>query len=371
MKGFKKVMTVIILVLISLVLFHYLNTAFPKNIVRRTINGLMLVLTPVLLSAILVYLVNPFTNTLIKKYKFNKKAAISLTIVLLIVALSAIFSFVGYFLFNQGRELLQVIMHPSFINNIKAWFMQYNLMDLYNYIENFLVTFNIEDYIGTATSLVGSVLQGLAAIILTPIFLWHFLNYQENIYDIIDSNIPNTWKEHVIPITIKSNEVVASYFRSKLISMVMLFLMFVFVYLGLGLPIGYVILFAILISLLDLIPYIGPTTALLIPIIYIFSTNGVNPFYQTSWHINAITTNIILLGINFVIQLVQGNVIIPKLAGKEMDINPALILVFMLFFGSILGVWGIILSIPLGGIVLVIWEHMKERGLLDNARKEE
>jgi len=44
----------------------------------------------------------------------------------------------------------------------------------------------------------------------------------------------------------------------------------------------------------------------------------------------------------------------PKLAGKQMDLHSALILIFMLFFGSILGIWGVVLSIPLGGIIIVI-----------------
>lgn len=57
----------------------------------------------------------------------------------------------------------------------------------------------------------------------------------------------------------------------------------------------------------------------------------------------------------------------PKLAGKQMDLHSALILIFMLFFGSILGIWGVVLSIPLGGIIIVIWNHFQERGfLVDN-----
>ena len=54
----------------------------------------------------------------------------------------------------------------------------------------------------------------------------------------------------------------------------------------------------------------------------------------------------------------------PKLAGKQMELHAALILIFMLFFGSILGIWGVVLSIPLGGIIIVIWNHFQERGLL-------
>ncbi len=54
-----------------------------------------------------------------------------------------------------------------------------------------------------------------------------------------------------------------------------------------------------------------------------------------------------------------------------MNLHSALILVFMLFFGSILGIWGVVLSIPLGGIIIVIWNHFKERGfLMDNIEEK-
>ena len=77
MKTFRRIMFVIILVLISLILFHTLNYYYPNNIIQRTMNGISLVLTPVLIAAILVYLINPFTNWLIKKWKFSKPSAIS------------------------------------------------------------------------------------------------------------------------------------------------------------------------------------------------------------------------------------------------------------------------------------------------------
>lgn len=370
MKSFKKIMTVLILTLISLLLFHTLNYYYPKNLVQRTLNGLMLVLTPVLISAVLVYLVNPFTDLLIKKYKFRKNIAIIVTISLLALVLVLVIGFVGYFLITQGKDLLAAILKPEFVNDIKLWFESYNLLKVYTFIETFIVNFDLETLFGPVSSVLSIILQGLTAIILVPIFLWHILNYKENMFTHLEGNIPTTWKDHVIPIAVKSNYVLSSYFKSKILSMLMLFGMFIFVYLGLGLPIGYVILFAILISLLDIVPYLGPSLALLVPIVYIFSVDGVNLFYLNNWHINAILANIILIGVNFLIQLIQGNYIVPKLAGKEMDINPALILVFMLFFGSILGIWGIILSIPLGGIILVIWEHMKESGFLDNKVKD-
>ena len=127
-----------------------------------------------------------------------------------------------------------------------------------------------------------------------------------------------------------------------------------------GFPIGYVVFFAMMITIFDLIPYIGPFVANAIPVIYVFANGGTHILYS-SIHVSGLIAAIILIGVNVVFQFVQGNIIMPKLAGKEMKIHPLIILSSMLFFGNILGIWGVILSIPLGGIIIVIFKFYKEK----------
>ncbi|WP_025725068.1 AI-2E family transporter [Acholeplasma granularum] len=368
MKQFKNIMTIIILSLLALFLFHSLNALYPGNIIEKTFSGLSLVVTPVLIALILVYLLNPLTDKFITKFKIKKSVAILLTITLIILFTAAIVLFSVFFLIDQSKSFIETISRPEFLNEVEFWFVDNNLGEVYAYIYDLVSNFDYSSLLGSASNLIGVIIQTVTVIVLVPIFLWHFLNSKETMLNSIDENIPKSWQKHVMPIAIKSNYLVASYFKSKIISMIVLFFMFVVVYLVLGLPIGYVILFSVLIAVLDLIPYLGPTTGLLIPIIYIFSVGHVNLFYINNLELSALWGNIILIVLNTVIQFIQGNIVIPKLAGDEMGIHSALILVFMLFFGSILGVWGIILSIPLGGIIMVIWKHIRTE-LLDKVKE--
>lgn len=365
MKKALKVLLIVFVILLSLIAFHTLNFYYPNNIIRRTLTGISLVLTPILIALVIVYLVNPVTDWLIRK-KVKKELAILLTIVLVLIILVGLVYFVVAFFVKQGYELINTIINTNFIDNIRNWFASHGLENIFEYIENFIVNFNYEDLLISGSSSIFSALVSLATtIILVPLFLWHILNNKDTLFGKISDNLPENWKKHVIPIAAKSDDVVAGYFRSKIISIFLLFILFTILYIILGLPIGYVIFFAALIALLDLIPYIGPTVGLLVPIVYIFSVNGVNILYQSNLAVNAISANAILILVNFLIQLVQGNYIVPKLAGKEMNIHPALILIFMLLFGSILGIWGVVLSIPLGGIMIVIWNYLKDYGFMD------
>lgn len=364
-----KILLIIGLSLLILFLFNTLNSIYPGNIISRILRGFSVVLTPVLIALVILYLVNPMTKRMINSGKFSKRFAIVLTMIIVIAVILLIFGLVGWFFVDQGLKLYDIITEPSFLGNIKDWFYNNNIGDIYDWFENFIVNFEFTKYLGSVNSVVTVIFQTVTSIILVPIFLWHFLNSSDVIYGKIQENIPVGWRKNVIPILNDSNEVIVSYFRSKLLSMFVLFVMFLFVYLFLGVPIKFVLFFALLISLLDLIPYLGPTVGLVVPIIYLFSAGGANLMYSNTWHVNAIIATIILVGINTIIQFIQGNIIIPKLAGKEMQINSAIILVFMLFFGYILGIWGIVLSIPLGGILLVFWKHLKESGYFNSTNE--
>lgn len=366
MKKTLDIVKLITLILVALVAFHVLHYYFPSNLLSTIIRAAGVVLTPILIALVILYLVNPFTRRLVKKHKVNKKLAILLTMVLFFAVFIGLFGFVIYFLIEQGELLYAQVSDPAFIEQLRIWFDKYNLLPVFEAIEEYFANFDLNSLLGPINTTIAILAQTAVTLILVPIFLWHFLNFDETIINSLQSNIPKKWHQTIIPIVYESNDIVSAYFKSKIISMLILFTMFIFVYLFLGLPIGYVILFAFLIAVLDIVPYIGPTVGLLIPIIYFVSVGGTNVLYANGWHVNALVTNIILIGLNTVIQFIQGNIIIPALSGKEMNINPALILVFMLFLGYILGIWGVILAIPLGGIIIVVWQKIKSLDFFNN-----
>lgn len=371
MKKTLDIVKVISLILVSLVAFHVLHFYFPSNIISKVLKAAGVVLTPILIALVILYLVNPFTRWLINKKGFSKRLAIVVTMLLFFVLIVGLIGFVIYFIIDKGVDLYNQVMDPSFIDSIRQWFYRNNMKGFFDSIEEYVGNIDLINLIGPVSSIFGIIAQTVTTLILVPIFLWHFLNYDENVINGVKSNIPNKWHKTIIPLVTESNDIVSAYFRSKIISMFALFLMFVVTYLILGIPLPYVILFAFLISILDIVPYIGPAFGLIVPIIYIFSVGGTELLYLNSLSVNAIIANIILLGINVVIQFIQGNIIIPVLSGKEMDISPVLILVFILFLGYILGIWGVVLAIPLGGIIIVVWEKIKELDFFkDESEKE-
>lgn len=346
-------------IFIIFILYHALNKYFPGNIIHRAVQGIAIVLTPALIALVITYLISPFTNFLIHRLKWKKNWAIAVTLIVVFLAIGGIVSFVSLFLIEQGKALYQAIQETNFFLDLENWFAGYGLEEVYVYLEDYIVNFDFTILFSSAGSVFSMIFQALATIVLIPVFLYHFLYSKNQIFEGVLYVLPDRWHQHVKPIAQESNIMIMQYFKSKLISICFLFVVFAIFYTVLGMPVGYVLLFAILISVLDLIPYLGPTIANIIPIVYVLSVGGTNILYIDSLFVGSFSTIAILLIGNFVIQAIQGNIIMPKLAGKEMNINSLLILVSMLFFGSILGVWGIVLSIPLCGFLMILLRYLK------------
>ncbi|QWB96118.1 AI-2E family transporter [Mycoplasmatota bacterium] len=361
MNGYKKTLSIIgivIGVLLSFYLLNLLNATYPQNIISRIINGIHIVLVPVLIALMITYLMNPFTIRMIN-HKVPKWLAVVITMVISIGLIVGLIVFIIAFMIEEGANIYESIMTSNIISVIETWANQNNLDSVYDYVYQTIYNYDYTLLVGSFGNIIIAVFQGITTIVLVPIFLWFFLNEKDRIFTALNKMLPNKWQGHFEYIGAESNQAVVAYFKSKLISMLLLFIVFSGIFICFNIPIGYAIFFAFVLAAFDLVPYLGPILGLLLPIVYFFSEGSVRLLWIDSFTVNAFWASLILLILNMVIQFVQNNIVIPKLAGEAMNINPLLILVAMLFFGSILGVWGIIFAIPLCGIGVILVDYLK------------
>jgi len=105
------------------------------------------------------------------------------------------------------------------------------------------------------------------------------------------------------------------------------------------LELKYALLISFLVGLSVVVPYIGATLVTL-PVALI-------AFFQWGW-----TSDFAWLMIAYgIIQALDGNVIVPLLFSEVVNLHPVAIIVAILFFGGLWGVWGVFFAIPLGTLV--------------------
>lgn len=111
--------------------------------------------------------------------------------------------------------------------------------------------------------------------------------------------------------------------------------------------INYAIIFAIVGGLLNFIPFAGPAIA------------GLIFFAITA--LDSVTQAFFVLIAYMIIQAIEGSVITPALSKKIMGVSPVLVLIALVVGGSLWGLFGAFLAIPLLGIIFEFFKMFLEK----------
>ncbi len=109
--------------------------------------------------------------------------------------------------------------------------------------------------------------------------------------------------------------------------------------------IKYAVFWGVLAAFLAIIPYIGTTLGGTLPFLYAVATSD-NWWQPLS-----------VVGMYVVIQQLEGNIITPKVVGSSVSINPLVALLSIILGGFMWGIAGIILAIPIMGVIKIILDH--------------
>ncbi|MDR2822573.1 MAG: AI-2E family transporter [Acholeplasmatales bacterium] len=349
----KKLLLYLSIITLILIIIYLVTLLFPRAL-NTLFVSFMLIINPALIALFLSYLLEPIVLFLNKKIHIKRGIAVGFIIIFIsFVCLTGL-----YFLFKVVIEQSIIFVKNTdfdyILSEINKFFLSINIdfNSMFSF-ENIELRPILVEGLAAFKIFFSSISSFVISFVLVVVFLLFYLIDRDFVFNSWTQIFPEKIKVHVREIGRESNLVIRAYFRSKFLSMLILFILFFLVFFGVLGPssLGISLVFAFLIALLDLIPYVGPLVGILVPMIY----GALFPAYGLDWFV----TPLIMLGANFIIQFIQNNVIIPKLAGKEMKINTLLILVSMVFFGNLLGVWGILASIPLCGIIMVIAKYIK------------
>ena len=105
---------------------------------------------------------------------------------------------------------------------------------------------------------------------------------------------------------------------------------------------NYTALLALLVGLSVIVPYVGATLVTIPVVLVALLQFGItSDFY---W----------IVGLYLVIQILDGNVLVPVLFSEAVDLHPVAIIIAILVFGGLWGVWGVFFAIPLATVVNVL-----------------
>lgn len=212
-------------------------------------------------------------------------------------------------------------------------------------IANLLNNF-VPNLISSLTNVAGPIVTIISVV---PFLLLYYLLDYEMIGERLRGIVPQKHEKDAAELGSRLNQTVGAYLRGQLGLMAAIGAVAIVVYMLIGLK--YAVLFGLIVGLANIIPYFGAIIAAIPPIVYAFiskamGVDGPGP--------------ITVLGVNMVLQFIEGNIFQPIIMGKAMKIHPLIIIISILFFGSLFGTLGVVFASPIAASVRVFYQFFGE-----------
>jgi len=305
------------------------------------------ILIPFTIAVFFSFLLMPLSKKL-ESWRFPKVLAILISFVVSFFVLAALF----YFFYSQIE---------SFINDWPV--LQGAFSDKWKSIQQFIYeTFHISQIeqkawisakIKENASTGGVLILGLfsattsflASFALIPIYMFFLTLYQDKFRDFILLISKGDQNNQALVVVKKVSKVSQKYVTGIFLDVVILSVLNSTGFLIIGLP--HAVLFGVLISLLNIIPYIGVLIGSALPIFMAFVT------------FDAIGYTIAVAGVCVFVQFLDNNFITPMVVGGSVSINPLTATLVLVASSLIWGIPGMVLCLPLTGMVKVVCDNIE------------
>ncbi|MGZ8695503.1 MAG: AI-2E family transporter [Gaiellaceae bacterium] len=114
---------------------------------------------------------------------------------------------------------------------------------------------------------------------------------------------------------------------------------------------NWALLFGAWVAFAELIPYLGPWLGAIPPLVYAVVVDPVS----------AIWVALLFLGIH----QIEGHIVVPKVMGSALRLNPLLVIFGLLAGAEIYGLPGILVALPLLAVMRALWEFFSDRVVLE------
>lgn len=326
------------------------------------INYLSSVLIPFFVAWMLAYLLYPIVKFVENKLHVRIRAlSIIITMIFVVSVVSLIVYLIIPPMIDQFQKLYVILSHwvheTTHTNSISEWLSQV-LTENHQRIEAF---FKSPDFTATLKSAApkffnvlsqtASIILSIVASLITLLYMFFILMDYEyltaNWIRIFPPKVRPFWNELMNDVERELN----NYIRGQSAVAACMGVMFCVGFSLLDFPMA--IGLGILIGIMDLVPYLH--TFALIPTAFLAMLKAADTG-QNFWVIFGLA-----VGLFAVVQIITDMIVTPKIMGKAMGLNPAVLLLSLSVWGTILGFIGLIVALPLTTIIIAYWQRYVTR----------
>lgn len=298
------------------------------------------ILVPLAFAALLSMLLNPLYTRIEKR--MAKVPAILLTLFIAIVFIAGLF----YFLSTQISVFLDSLPQikqklSGLLTQTEGWAKDKFGIDLRNQIASLRAGMG-----GMLTSTVAPVLSFISVVLLVPTYVFLMLYYKPLLVDFLFQIFSEKYSLRVAEILSETKAAVQSFMQGLVIEMIIVSAMNAVALLLIGVPSAIVI--GVIGGILNMIPYIGGLVAIAIPLLMVTITR------------DGLSGQLAVVASYLFIQFIDNNILVPKIVSSKVQINALVSIVAVLLGDALWGVTGMFLSIPMIGVLKIIFDRIDE-----------
>ncbi|MBR6517478.1 MAG: AI-2E family transporter [Bacilli bacterium] len=321
---------------ILLLVLIIISSIFLFTMIDDFLGNIFGLLIPFIVAFTISFIVQPYILLLEKKgVKHNYAVFIIISILLTLIIIFSVF-----LVPLLEKEIFYFIDNiPNFITKVEELYNQVDLfkklgLDFNQILE--IIFSNNEDYMSKIIKFVNAIFSAFIPTITTPILIIYFIAYYENIENYIKNM--SFKNQQLFTILKQIKYMLQEYFKSYFIITFLLTIISSICFAVL--KIDYFIIWGIIIGITNIIPYVGPYIGGGIVGLFVLTTNP----------------NILIYVIIIIIclQFIESNFLTPKIQENFLQINPILVVFSITFFGKLLGIFGMIIAVPIIRVIQIV-----------------
>ena len=313
------------------------------------------IIMPVIMAFFISIVILPIYRFLIK-YKFPEIAAIILPILLLAIFLALIIWFFSAQVANLVNDFPQIKKNVSaHLNAISAWIN--SISDFSTKEQVKFINDKSNDLLGMAGRAASGAAVTLSSVFvfvgLLPIYIYLMLFYKDILLRFIFMWFNSDHHPKVKEAIYETEAIIKNYLLGLLIQVTYMTILLGGILLLIG--IKHALLIGVIFAMLNLIPYVGALLGNIIGVLLTLTSS------TELWPV--ITVLSVIAGIQFL----DNNILMPRIVGSKVKINALFAILGVIIGGSIAGVSGMFLSMPIIAVLKVIFdrtETFKQWGVL-------
>ncbi|WP_430809380.1 MULTISPECIES: AI-2E family transporter [unclassified Carboxylicivirga] len=353
-------------------------TTLVFGFILYVVNALKNVLGPFIIAIFIAYLLDPLVGFVQHRLRVKHRGAsvlITVTVVGFIMSL-IMFYLVPTFIqeMNKMVHLIHAYMQSVDVRGILPFDMDKSIRELIrdSDLVSYLSLENISQFLKkvlpgfwnlfTGSMHVIAAIVGLLVVVLYTIFI--LMDFRK-LRRLGLGLIPVHYREVSGEIIDDLGHSMNLYFRSQGLIALIVGVLLAIGFKIIGLPMA--ILIGLFIGALNIVPYlqiVGIVPAMLLALLKAMESQ------QNFWQVALLVLIVLAL-----VQLIQETVLVPRIMGKAYGMNPAIVLLVLSVWGSLMGLIGMLLALPLTSVITSYYKrfvlHESKEKPLDNGGSEE